>query len=153
MKLYGCITQSEYIREIIASTSDEKEFPFFEIVKTSKNINYNLKTGQKNFSEENKEDSITNYNKRYMCDLIIKKAQYASQKLLQLAVAYRFCNDNYLDSTGEFGEKCKNEELRLIHEIIICVIKETNMKLKECKLNYNKNELNNGTYDPYLFKE
>lgn len=69
-------------------------------------------------------------NKEKLCDYLIDKGEFASQKLLKLAVSYRFAFDHYSGNpnvnNGDCEEKANNEEVRLIREIVNCIVQEYN---------------------------
>lgn len=46
-------------------------------------------------STEEIETPISQFNKKQMCDYIINNGQYATQKLLKIAISYRFAHSHY----------------------------------------------------------
>jgi hypothetical protein len=89
-----------------------------------------------------------------LCELIIKKGEYASQTLIKLAVAYRFAHDNYSGTTknGDAIEVANEEEFKLIREILIRIIKDYNFLRKELKIEYIENELLTGLFESIAFE-
>lgn len=83
-----------------------------------------------------------------MCDYIITNGSLASQKLLKLAVSYRFAYDHYSgnETGGSIGikEAADDEEFRMIKDIVITIVKDYNLLRKELKLEYNEDELKTG---------
>lgn|GEM_PF-3799598 len=66
--------------------------------------------------------------------------------MLKLAVAYRYILDNSSDKeTGNVGsEKSDAEDELHIKAIVKTIVKETNEKLKECNMSYEKDEIRTG---------
>jgi len=159
-KLYSIICQSEYLRRffLLLNGTEFKfnEIPFIEIRKTEKVST--LKIGETGTSiehhEDAKRDDITNFCKKELCDLIINKGEFASQKLLKFAVAYRFAYDNYSGNeevaNSEASEIANDEEFLLIAEIVKCVISEYNMLRKELKMDYIESELEQGEFESII---
>lgn len=92
---------------------------------------------------------ISEFNKATLCDCIIDNGHLASQKLLKLAVSYRFALE-HMNSTPECNDKkhakeeAGNEEVRLIRELVICIVTEYNEMRKYLKLEYEDVELESG---------
>lgn len=155
-KLYGIIIQSEYIRKFI-KISDGKDLPFddapfVEMSPTHKiTQTINLKEGQPVTVTQNEEiitTSISEFNKKKLCEYIIEKAEYASQSLLKLAISYRFSyfyySGNDESRNTHLRETADKEEVRLIREMVCCIVREYNFFRKELKMEYNENELSTG---------
>lgn len=93
---------------------------------------------------------ISEFNKKQLCDYIIEKGQYAMQDLLKIAVSYRFAYDNYQgnsdknNSNSNFKDTANEEEIRLLREMVCCIVKEYNLFRKELRMSYNKSELETG---------
>lgn len=161
-KLYAIVSQSEYFRYFNELCGGAKasfeEFPFFEMVKKSSNEKSNLFTGEileRQIVKVN--DSITSFNKKELSEFIIANSNLASRKLLKIAVAYRFANDNYGGSekptTDEkMLEEFNNEELRLIREMVKIIVSDYNRLSKELNLHYNKVELETGIFQHHELK-
>lgn len=157
LNLYAIIAQSEYIRCFHNFQGDFSDFPFFEINSRKMEQKINLKVGEPikiNKSEMTVKNAITEFNKEKIVQLILDNAQYASQKLLKLAVAHRYVAEHYTDLTIEpdILEKFQVEEIVLIKYIVETIVKETNKQLKCCNMDYNDEEsatgiLINGTVD------
>ena len=83
-----------------------------------------------------------------MCDYIISNGSLGSQKLLKLAVAYRFVADHYSgnSSGGSIDVKdiADEEEFRMIKDIVVAIVQDYNLLRKELKLDYNENEIKTG---------
>ncbi len=156
-KLYAFVMQSEYVRRYIKLTKNEDisfdEAPFLEISKTHRTtstVSYNKETGTK---FENKtidiETPISQFNKTQMCEYIIDKGEFASQRLLKIAVAYRFANSRYegnpeINGSTSESRIANEEEFRLIREMVQCIVSEYNSFRKDLNMEYNASELETG---------
>ncbi len=136
-KLYSIIIQSEYVRHFIKLTDGNEysfeEIPFLEVSATHKvTQKLDFKVGEPVSFEETVEDietPISEFRKDKMTDYIIKKGEFASQKLLKLAISYRFAFDHSsaksnVDSADR--DVANDEEIRLIKEIVKCIVIEYN---------------------------
>ena len=154
-KLYAIVIQSEYIRHFIELTEQRtitfEEAPFFEISSKQETITFN--TNENNVSSVKKTTTdvvtpITKFNKKELCAYIIDNDNLASQKLLKLAVSYRFAYDHYSGTrTGGNAivkKAADDEEIRMIKDIVITIVKDYNLLRKELKLEYNEDELKTG---------
>lgn len=93
-KVYGIVIQSEYVRFFYKKNELQdlsfEEYPFIEIKRNNIKQQIDLLTGSKISEEINSiEDEMTSFNKKELCDYIIEYSEYASPKLLKLAIAYR----------------------------------------------------------------
>lgn len=160
-KIYGIVIQSEYIRFFykkheIQNLSVE-EFPFIEITCTQIKQQSDLFTGEK-ISEEvySINDEMTSFNKKELCDYIIKNSEYASQKLLKLAIAYRYAWSNYSGTKKLEDEKLSkafnDAEFELIKEIVKTIIMEYNEMRKRVNFSYSDYELTTGKLEHIEFK-
>jgi hypothetical protein len=152
--LYGIVVQSEYIRFFDNLDEDFKDIPFLEINKMRYTEQRDFFGKILNREEIEIKDGITNYNKKELYETIINKSQHASQKLIKLAVAYRYLHDNYqkeLDDKDRLN-KFQKEELLFLGKIVILVIYETNEKLNFLEMDFNKSELKDRllNYDVFL---
>lgn len=155
-KLYAIVIQSEYVRRFIELTDKKTitfdDVPFLEISPTHK------ETTTIHFSQENgssmtrkTEDiatPISQFSKKELCDYIIDNDSLASQKLLKLAVSYRFAYDHY-SGNGNGGsidvkDVADEEEFRMIRDIVTTIVQDYNLLRKELKLNFNEEELASG---------
>lgn len=145
-KLYSIIIQSEYIRHFFNLERDFSEIPFIEIHKSNTKTVFKLTENSVTRSEEKITDPVTEFNKINLVERIIDKGELSSERLLKLAVAYRYVHQNYLieDFPAEQGEKFKEEEVLLIGQIVKAVVEETNELKKICNLSYNENECSSG---------
>jgi hypothetical protein len=157
IEAYAIIAQSEFLR--VFHSIDEfrsiEEVPFLEIQRKLKRYKNNLFTGDiLEESEEIVESAISKFNKIGLAQLILDKKQFASQDLLKLAVAYRYVHEHYLNNelVNEQLEKFQTKELELIFKLVTMVIKETNIMMKLCKMEYNNTELKNGKMDNSIFE-
>ncbi len=149
-KLYAIIIQSEYVRHFLSLTKGtEQDFdtaPFIEI--SYKAIINKIFPDIKIQTGEGLKDSISKFNKIQLCNYIINNGEYATQKLLKLAIAYRYAYSHYAgneeNSNSPYEEIANGEELRLIREMVCCIVSEYNYFRKELKMNYNKEELDKG---------
>ena len=156
-KLYAIIMQSEYVRRYIKLTKDEdvsfEEVPFLEVSKThrtTQTLTFDKDTGSKWKSKTiDIETSISRFNKQQLCDYIIEKGEYASQKLLKLAVAYRFAFSRYDGNPKNIApsvdsDTANNEEIRLIREMVCCIVSEYNLFRKNLNMEYDADEITSG---------
>lgn len=145
-KLYSVVIQSEYVRYFFNIEGDFSEIPFLEIHKKNKKLEIKLTENSVKRTEKEVFDAVTEFNKIRLAELIIEKGELASEKLLKLAVAYRYVNQNYLieDIPEELGKRFKEEELMLIGGIVKAIVKETNELKKICNLTFNENECSSG---------
>lgn len=152
--LYGIIAQSEFLRYIYKF--DEQfsilELPFLEIKRTVRK-DIRRSNGEREISISKEETDITKFNKKNLVNLILEKQEFASQKLLKLAIGYRYSHEKYLipSLSEEQKEKYQINELMLIYEIVTTVIKETNEKLELCNMQFTKTELETGIMDYNVF--
>lgn len=158
--LYAIVAQSEYVRHfILLDGSDEEKAnfsyenaPFIEVSprhKTTASIN--IEVGKPVEYSKETEDIITpisQFNKKQLCDYIIKNGALASQKLLKLAVSYRFAYEHYSGNPETKNSTCaetaNDEELRIIREMTVCIVSEYNKLRKELKMDYDNDELTTG---------
>lgn len=155
-KLYAIIIQSEYVRRFLKLSEGRDvsfdEAPFMEVSPSHK-INQKIEWGNDKQitvkrSEEIVETSISQFNKEQLCEYIISHGEYATQRLLKIAVAYRFAHFFYAGNPNEKNASCQEaaneEEFRLIREIVCCIVSEYNYFRKELKMEYSKIELDTG---------
>ncbi|MBE1556944.1 hypothetical protein [Sporosarcina limicola] len=160
-RIYGIVIQSEYVRFFFKKHKIRElsleEFPFIEINRTQIKQQRHPSTGEK-LSEEIRfiDDEMTSFNKKELCDYIIKNSEYASPKLLKLAIAYRYAWSNYGGTKNIEGEKMSaafNEsEFELIKEIVKTIIVEYNEMRKIVNLSYSEHELTTGKLEHIEFK-
>ncbi|WP_042142803.1 hypothetical protein [Paucisalibacillus sp. EB02] len=158
LELYGVVSQSEFIRYFndFNEQFSFMELPFLELKNKVMKVVTNIETGRITREEVDKETDLTRFNKSHIANLIIEKKQYASPKLLKLAVAYRFCHEYYLKedlSVPSLLEKYQKEELKLMYELVVTIIKETNEKLEFCKMDYIEEEREHGIMDYDIYGE
>jgi hypothetical protein len=100
------------------------------------------------------ETDISKFNKKHLCDVIIEKGEFASQRLLRLAVSYRFAHFNYSGNpnvrNSGTSETADIEELKLIREIVCCIVSEYNQLRKDLNMDYDERELVNGKPNTYI---
>lgn len=155
-RLYAIVIQSEYVRRFVKLTEDKDisfvDAPFLEISPTYRETTTWNIGGENGSSVSKKEESIetqiSKYNKKELCDYIIKNGDLASQKLLKLAVSYRFAYNFYSGNgsggSGNVKETADDEEFRMIKEIVIVIVKDYNQLRKGLKLPYDKEEISSG---------
>lgn len=155
-KLYAIVTQSEYIRFFFSKYKENnlsfEEIPFFESGRKQVKNQYQLFTGNVISHEEVEiQDGITDFNKKELCEFIIKNGELASQRLLKLAVAYRYAHSNYSGSKSledsEIQDAFNDEEIELLKKLIQTIIKDYNSLRKVIKLEYSINEFESGLLD------
>lgn len=146
-KLYTIIVQSEYLRYFNQFDDNFDNLPFLETSREKIKTNIDLKTMSVKQTREEINDAVTNFNKISIVDMVIDKGHLASERLIKLAVAYRYVHKFYTDETmdPEQLEKFQKEELLMIAEIVKTVIYETNKFKKICSLDYNENEIKDRT--------
>ncbi|OCN01344.1 hypothetical protein A7X67_01730 [Clostridium sp. W14A] len=155
-KLYAIVIQSEYVRRFIKLNDGKDipfdEAPFIEMSPTHRSSNKIEFGSSKPLTIEQKEEEIetpiSKFNKEQLCDYIIENGEYASQKLLKLAVAYRFTYHFYAGNPDAKNASCQEtankEEFRLIREIVCCIVTEYNSLRKELKMDYTQDEFDTG---------
>lgn len=153
--LYCIIAQSEYLRYFFNRYKNSElgfdDIPFIELQKAKYTVS-SKKEGDK-ITILNKKytttDVVTEFNKKELFTIIIDKGEFASQRLLKLAIAYRFVHQHYAgtDETSDIVEEANNEEFVLIKEMIQCIISEYNYLRKELKLDYVETELTTGIFE------
>lgn len=153
--LYPIIVQSEYVRYFINNSSKQKvafeDFPFIDIPLSNKvsSKEYDEKTSLVN-------QETTNFtlmsNKTMIYDTIIKNGRWATQRLLKLAVSYRFAFERSNDGCSTSINTYDEEEFKLIKEITKCIVMEYNFFRRELKMEYSENELKSGQIDFESFK-
>ena len=154
-KLYSIIAQSEYLRRFYklhnGSEFSFDETPYIELnsSRSTQSISFTNALTTITSTETKISDAITEFNKKAIFDLIIDNGEYASQRLLKLAVAYRFVYKHYAgtDPTSDVVKTANEEEFTLIKEIIYCVIKEFNFYRSELKLDFIQSELDTGMFE------
>lgn len=154
--LYAIVMQSEYLRHFFDIDMGKyfafEEVPFLQISPITK-ITHKVEFGENgptgmSAKREEFETPLSQYNKMKLCDSIIEHSDLASPKLLKIAMAYRFVHNNY-DGRGD-GEKtsatetANDEELRLIREMVTCIVMEYNGLRKDLKMDFNQTELDTG---------
>lgn len=155
-KLYGIIMQSEYVRHFKKINDGQEvsfdEVPFWEVSPTHR-VTKSVHWGSENTTavtqkEERIDTPISNFNKRHLCEYIIENAEYATQRLLKIAVSYRFASYYYAGNPEVKNSSCQetanDEEFRLIREMVCCIVSEYNFFRKELKMAYNEVELKTG---------
>lgn len=154
LNLYSIISQSEYLRYFHDIKGEFKDIPFLEVEKRKEiqkkvldfeDVDFDNFTF--NTTEFELNDAVTEFSKKKLAELILENSKYSSQRLLKLAVAYRYVHDYYLDNTlldDLAKEKFSKQELIIIRNLISTVVIDTNKMLKNCNMEYNKNELKNG---------
>lgn len=155
-KLYSIIMQSEYVRHFIKINDGQEvsfdKAPFFEVSpthKVTKSVHWGSeKPTEITQKEEIIDTPISDFNKKQLCEYIIENAEYATQRLLKVAVAYRFANCYYAGNPAAKHSSCQktanDEEFRLIREMVCCIVSEYNFFRKELKMAYNEAELKTG---------
>ena len=149
------VVQSEYVRRYIKLCENKEisfdDAPFLEMSPThrvSKKITFGENGSTVNQTVEDIETPISQFNKKELCDYIIKHGDLASQELLKLAVSYRFAYSNYSgnpECKNSSTEKVANdEEFRMIRSIVVMIVKEYNELRKMLRLSYDETELTTG---------
>lgn len=142
LPLYSVLAQSEYYKKInkIEAINEKGEISFYEFKRERDTISF----GTAGFSSksENIETPVTKFDKNYLVSLVIDKKEFASTKLIKLAVSLRFLIEN---GEGILKDKATLEENRVINEFIRLIVKETNNHLKYCKMKYDKVEISSGS--------
>lgn len=152
LPLYSIISQSEYIRYFFEMKNPFEEIPFNELHKTTTNLHVD-NNGKSKITVVESEDEITVFNKKNIDKLIISKSQYASLKLIKLAVAHRYLEDNYLNDHDDrnLSNKFADDEVKILANLIKLIIKETNRLLKYCGMKYDRKELKSGYMNAKIY--
>ncbi|MGG0847890.1 hypothetical protein [Peribacillus simplex] len=158
-ELYAIIIQSEYIRFFQRKNGKEfhfEQFPFLESVSTQTKINIDLTGIVRSQEVKNIINDVTSANKKALYELIIKNGQYASPKILLLAVSYRYTYGNYSGNKKLDDEKLSDafdsSEVALLADLIETIIKEYNEMRKTVNLSYSESELLTGRLEHTYFK-
>lgn len=154
--LYAIVMQSEYVRSFLFLNNKQTipfdEAPFLE-VSPQKRITQHTTWGLEQPTRmeqkiEELETPLSQYNKKKLCEYIIKNGEFASQKLLKIAIAYRFAYSYYDGNRdakhSDLSETANAEEFRLIRELVCCIVTEYNALRRDLKMDYNAEELNTG---------
>lgn len=158
--LYAIVVQSEYVRHFVLLDADDKDkenftyenLPFIEVSPTHRETQQiKFEAGKPiQYSKEAKdiETPISQFNKKQLCDYIIENGAFASQRLLKIAISYRFAYGHYTGNPEVKNASCSEiadeEEFRLIREMVMCIVKEYNTLRKELKMQYDEDELATG---------
>lgn len=163
-KLYEIIAQSEYTRRFIYLTGGKEctfeDCPFLEISPTKRvTQKMDFKEGESPVFQQNTEiidTPISRFNKKQLSGYIIDNGQFASQQLLKIAVSYRIVYEYYSGNpavkSSPISDVANDEELRLLRDMICCIVKEYNQLRKELRMDYDEDELKSGIphiYDKY----
>lgn len=153
--LYAIVVQSEYVKRFLKLDGSFDELPFVEISKTKRRSwNMEFHEGKPIHCQEREEEietPISQFNKDELVEYIIKHGELASQTLLKLAVSYRFAAMYYAgkSSDPDIEKKANDEEVRLIGEIVKCIVKEYNFYREQLNMSYSEKEKDTGlmTFD------
>lgn len=103
------------------------------------------------FADSTSEEIVTDisqFNKNKFVNYIIKHGDLASQKLLKLAVSYRFSAYHYSGNPNGSSESIREfadeEELRLIRDIVLEIVQDYNRPRKQLNLPYSEDEFEAG---------
>ena len=145
--LYSFVIQSEYVRKFIGLTDNRKisfeDSPFFEITPIRKTtITY--KQNSTHQSTEECPTHISKLNTKALCEYIIDNGELASQKLLKIAISYRFAYERMGDMDKIVNSVATEQQTQLLGEMIRCIVSDYNYLRSNLKLEYNEAELNNG---------
>lgn len=148
-KLYSIVIQSEYTRYLSKIDREIEiafnDVPFIEVSPTNRNtITYEIKKGESpkvSKSVEKIETPISQFNKKTLCEFIIDKGEYATQELLKIAISYRYVSEQ---DYNLMTDTTKKEELSLIRDMVLCIVKDYNNLRKELKMEHNEIELKSG---------
>lgn len=153
--LYAMIAQTEYLRYFVKVYEKVDipfdKAPFLEVNQTTHHQRINIFTREVLVDEIiKKENEVTKVKKIEIANEIIKNSKYANNRLLKLAVAYRYVNQNYSNGNKDHLEEKRKydlEEIKLIGAIIKLIIKEYNFLARELGLSYSEYELKNGIFE------
>jgi hypothetical protein len=155
IELYAIIIQSEFLRYFhkLNKLGSLKDIPFLEPINTRTKTKIDLSSGKVTVEKEVIETAISKFNKENLIELVLKKKHLASPELLKLIVAYRYCHEYYKkeDLDIELKEDFQKHEVELIYEIVVTIVKETNERLKFCKMDFNECEREYGVLDISVF--
>lgn len=125
-ELYSFVIRSEYIRHSLDFATetfvDFEKAPFLQMRLT-----------------------ISDFNADEIVYTIIKKGDLASQKLIKLAVSYRYLKNIKMHITDKNKvESIEAEENHMVKEMVLEIVMNYNRLRKELNLSYDKDELESG---------
>lgn len=138
-KLYQAVIQSEYLKEIMNIDESFEKIPFVELHRSRTNESWNKDGYSKTTTKI--EDDLTKLNKKYLIDITFENCEYASEKLLKIAVKYRFVHEFYMIEDHPLHDKLIHEEIKLIKEFVEVIIKETNELKQLLGFEFNQYEI------------
>lgn len=158
-RIYSNICQSELFRIIIEERQgfqcDFEEYPFFDIESTRLHTTINLENGMQ-VRQETLQNDFTKLNKKQLCQYIIDRANYASSKLLKIAIAYRFMEQHYGDGetpSNNAIDYFNHQELRLLKNMIETILLEHQELINELELEFNVTQHSNTDFNIYRNEE
>ncbi|MGE7601292.1 hypothetical protein ACQKL5_02190 [Peribacillus sp. NPDC097675] len=158
-EIYSIVIQSEYIRFFYMKNGQNfefEQFPFLEI-EASQIKRVTELTGRLISEEVTKIiNDVTSANKKALYEFIIINGQYASPRLLKLAVSYRYTYGNYSGTKNVEDSKLRDAfdsaEIALLADLIQTIVIEYNEMRKTVNLSYNESELQTGRLDHSHFQ-
>jgi|GEM_PF-2147933 len=157
MELYAVIAQSEFLRVFhhLEDLSSLQDLPFVEVEQRLKRFEEGLFPGEFQVHQGAMGNAaIHSFNKMQLVELIMEKKPYASQKLIKLAVGYRYCHE-FLNKDGLVEaqyEKFLVSGLEYIYKIVTTVVRETNEKRESCHLEFIESEKHEGIMELDIYK-
>ena len=156
-KIYAIICQSEFLRYMSKEAHGNvilfDRARYIELHKSKHTIDTTLgEYGKTKHVKEIIEDDITRYNKHMINNLILENYMFASPQLIKLAVGHRYCLDYYTAPKDDIHTTyCKNQELSIIKDIVVTVVKEYNQLRKDLKMDYDEKELHSGIINSQIY--
>ena len=145
--LYSFVVQSEYVRKFIELTTNEfhtfEDVPFFEITPIHR-VTITLKPEKYERNVENIDTAVSSLNKDALCEYIISKGDLATQKLLKIAVAYRFVSARIDDVDQTVKRVAQEQELKMLAKMVRCIVSDYNQLRANLQLCCDEEELTSG---------
>lgn len=141
LEAYGIVSQSEFLKYYygLHHSFSFMDLPFVEVQ-------------DKLTLQQCPVDNSIDFSSMAMVTCIMNNKQYASPKLLKLAVAYRFCEEQIQKVKKEEKIEYQKEQGQIMYELVRTVIQETNGKLKQCGMEFLETERSTGQMDYSIYK-
>lgn len=141
-KLYQAVLQSEYLRGFLNIQGTFEEVPFIELHRKRTNEVLNADGYKREVVKI--EDGITSLNKKFLIDKTFEYGEYASERLIKVAVGYRYIYEFYTIEDHPLHQQLMDEELKILNEFIELIVRETNELKKALGFDYNLEEIKKG---------
>ena len=145
--LYSFVVQSEYVRKFIELTTNEfhtfVDVQFFEITPIHR-VTITFKPEKYERKVEDIDTAVSSLNKDALCEYIISKGDLATQKLLKIAVAYRFVSARVDDTDQTVKRVAQEQELKMLAEMVRCIVSDYNKLRANLHLCCDEEEMTSG---------